>query len=119
MPLYDNLIDNLCASEHLPFQLATILEDIGQAFIRLADQVNGELARRGVLGQEVEADLTTEAQIDAILARLGDDDPSMRAGSIERAFPALKDEAVRRALKIALIAQHGLPIAPDVGRGLA
>ncbi|MCB4802624.1 hypothetical protein QO001_002176 [Methylobacterium brachiatum] len=111
LPLYDALVSDLCSSPHLPFQLATTLEDIGQAFIGFANAVNGELKRRGVLDQEVEPDQTIEAQIDALLARLVDGDSAVQAGLIGRVFPALKEEAVRRALKVALVTQHDLPIA--------
>jgi len=51
----------------------------------------------------VDADTTVEAQIDALLSRIVDGDLSMHADSIERAFPVVKGETVRQALKIALL----------------
>ncbi|WP_267353721.1 MULTISPECIES: hypothetical protein [unclassified Methylobacterium] len=38
LPIYSGMVDELCGSPYLPFQLATTLEDIGQHFLRLADR---------------------------------------------------------------------------------
>ncbi|WCS23695.1 hypothetical protein LOK46_21375 [Methylobacterium sp. NMS14P] len=112
LPLYAALVDELCASPHLPFQLATVLEDIGQDFIRLGETVNAALDRLGALEHGVDADLTVEAKIEAVIARftlaglmkpVGEGSPG----------PAPTDESFRQALRIALVMTHDLPI---VGR---
>jgi hypothetical protein len=103
LPLYAALVEQLCDSADLPFQLATVLEDIGQGFVRLGETVNAALARRGLLDREVDADLTVEARIDAILTRVAeaDDAPGL----------ALSDELLQRALRIALQMTLDLPKA--------
>ncbi|WP_091859605.1 hypothetical protein [Methylobacterium brachiatum] len=115
-PLYEALITELCGSPHLPFQLATTLEDIGQAFIRLAEQVNTTLKRRGILDLEVEADSTIEAQIEAILIRLAKEERLIRSPVRGQAIPALTNETVQQAIRIALLMTHDLPIAGEAAR---
>ncbi|MDH2310316.1 hypothetical protein [Methylobacterium brachiatum] len=119
LPLYTALVRELCDSSHLPFQLATTLEDIGQAFIGLAAEVNGELKRRGILDQEVEADQTIEAQIETLLTRLMDGDRPASLGGIERGLPALKTDILQQAIKIALVMTHDLPTAGKDNRSPA
>jgi hypothetical protein len=110
LPLYAALVEQLCDSADLPFQLATVLEDIGQEFIRLGASVNAALERLGVLEREVDADLTVEAQIDALLAQLPLDRLSSPA---DHGIPGLMsiDESLRQALRIALVMTHDLPVA--------
>jgi hypothetical protein len=105
IPLYGVLVDELCRSPHLPFQFATVLEDIGQAFIRFAEQANEALAERGLLDQEVEAESTVEARIEALVAQWAD------AGARGGAGLMLEADAVRAAVKIALVLTQGLPLA--------
>ncbi len=114
LPLYAALVDELCASPHLPFQLATVLEDIGQDFIKLAETVNAALDRLGALDREVDADQTIEARIDAVMARLARIGSSMLSIADGQAGLILTDETFQRALRIALAMTYDLPI---VGRG--
>lgn len=111
LPLYAALVDELCASPHLPLQLATVLEDIGQEFIKLAETVNAALNRLGALDHEVDADLTIEARVDAVMARFARIGSSMLSIADGQAGPALNDESFRQALRIALVMIHDLPIA--------
>ncbi|PJI55689.1 hypothetical protein CTI14_02640 [Methylobacterium radiotolerans] len=109
LPLYAALVDELCASPHLPFQLATVLEDIGQDFIKLAETVNAALNRLGALEREVDANLTLEAQIDAATAHFTLNESSRPAGEGSPRL-LLTDESFRQALRIALVMTHDLPI---------
>ena len=118
LPLYAAIVAELCGTSHLPFQLATTLEDIGQEFIRLAEQVNGELIQRGILDREVDADLTVEAQIDAILDCIAKKDHAAQPMGREGITPALTNETIQQALKIAFIMTHDLPIAGDATRAV-
>lgn len=111
LPLYAALVDELCASPHLPLQLATVLEDIGQEFIKLAETVNAALNRLGALDHEVDADLTIEARVNAVMARFARIGSSMLSIADGQAAPALTDESFRQALRIALVMIHDLPIA--------
>lgn len=114
LPIVDSLIDELCGSSHLPFQLATTLEDIGQHFMRLAERVNGELNHRGLLDDEVDAERTVEAQIDNLLVWMCDSGlPTLMnvAGPSAQPVAMLKHEAVRDAVRLALVMTHALPIA--------
>ncbi len=112
LPLYAALVDELCASPHLPFQLATVLEDIGQDFIKLAETVNGELERRGLLEYETEAEQTIEAKIDAFLACLFVAHRDPMSDTLGEAANAGLDRAlVEQALKTALTMMHDLPVA--------
>lgn len=110
--LYAALVEEICNSPSLPYQLATTLEDIGQGFIKLADQVNDELDRRGLLDREVEAELTVEAQIEAFLACtfVARGDPKSDA-SAEQEGAVLNRTLFEQALRIALTMIHDLPIA--------
>lgn len=110
LPLYAAVVEELCASPHLPFQLATVLEDIGQEFIRLGALVNAALDRLGLLEHEVDADLTVEAQIDTVMSSLATSEPFMSAGC-GHSGSILTDATLQRALRIALIMTHDLPIA--------
>lgn len=113
-PLYAALVDDLCNSPHLPFQLATTLEDIGQGFMKLAEQINGELMQRGVLDQEVDADQTIEALIDALMAGLTSSGLAKWAPPDGSPLLALTDETLQRALRAALLMIHDLPIAAGI-----
>jgi hypothetical protein len=110
--LYTNLVEDLCSSPSLPYQLATTLEDIGQGFMKLAERVNGELERRGLLEYEAEAEETIEAKIEAFLAGLfvAHRDP-VSDTPVEVADAGLNWALVEQALKIALTMTHDLPIA--------
>lgn len=109
LPLYAAVVEELCASPHLPFQLATVLEDIGQDFLKLGETVNAALARLGALKHEVDANLTLEAQIDAAMARFELSESSRPAGEGSPGL-VLTDESVRQALRIALVMTHDLPL---------
>ena len=109
LPLYAAVVEELCASQHLPFQLATVLEDIGQEFIRLGEKVNAALGRLGALEREVDADLTLEAQIDNAMVQFTLRGSSPLGGA-KNLVPALTDESFRQALRIALIMTHDLPV---------
>lgn len=110
LPFYASVVEELCASPHLPFQLATVLEDIGQQFMKLGEMVNAALDRLGVLEREVDADSTIEAQIDAAMACFTPDMVSTAAGDGSPSL-ALTNESFRQALRIALVMTHDLPIA--------
>ncbi|WP_139342615.1 hypothetical protein [Methylobacterium radiotolerans] len=110
LPLYAAVVEELCVSPHLPFQLATVLEDIGQEFIRLGALVNAALDRLGLLEHEVDADLTVEAQIDTVMSRLATSGPFMSTGC-GYSGSILTDATLQRALRMALIMTHDLPIA--------
>ncbi|WP_375454124.1 hypothetical protein [uncultured Methylobacterium sp.] len=102
MPLYAAMITELCASPHLPFELETTLEDIGQKFIRLADEVNVELRRRGLLDREADPDDTVEAKIEGYAeAPHGRDGAGSAAKGWSRAYdprrPAIATGAPHRA----------------------
>ncbi|MEL6064273.1 MULTISPECIES: hypothetical protein [unclassified Methylobacterium] len=125
LPILDSLVDELCGSPHLPFQLATTLEDIGQHFIRLAEQVNDTLDQRGLLGDEVDADLTVESRIDNLLMWMCDSGlPTLMnaAGPGAQPISMLKHEAVREAVRLALVMTQSLPVAvkpaPDPGQSM-
>ena len=125
LPIYGAMVDELCASPHLPFQLATALEDIGQHFLRLAEQVSGELERRGLLHAEVDADLTVEARIDDLLGWMCESGlPTLMnaAGPSSPPVAMLKHRAVRDAVRLALVMTQALPLAgssaADLGRGV-
>jgi hypothetical protein len=111
LPLYAAMVEELCTSAHLPFQLATILEDIGQGFIRLADHVNAALEGRGLLGREVDPDLTVEAQIESLLARMLNGDQPATLDTIAQEYVGLNQAAFQDALRIALVMTHDLPLA--------
>lgn len=109
LPLYAAVVEELCASPHLPFQLATVLEDIGQDFIKLGETVNAALNRLGVLEREVEADLTVEAEIDALMAQFTRGGLSLPVGG-GNPGQASTEANFQRALRIALIMTHDLPL---------
>ncbi|MFF9551088.1 hypothetical protein [Methylobacterium fujisawaense] len=111
LPLYSALVTDLCGSSQLPFQLATTLEDIGQGFMRLAEEVNGELARRGLLDLEADAELCIEAQIETVMTRFAASGLATRTDTDRHLSPALTVESFRQALRIALVMTHDLPIA--------
>lgn len=114
LPIYSGMVDELCGSPYLPFQLATTLEDIGQHFLRRAEQVNGELERRGLLDAEVDADLTVEARIENLLGWMCESGlPSLMNADGPSAPPVsmLKHEAVRDAVRLALVMTQSLPVA--------
>ena len=92
---------------------ATILEDIGRGFVRLAEQVNDELERRGLLHHEADADATVEAQIETLIARLGDAAAVSEAATAASDVPLLHSPMLLQALRIALTFD---PRFPDRGR---
>ncbi len=63
-PLQASIVESMCKAPRVPHELATVLEDIGQAYCRLADELNAELIRRKELSDEAEADDTAEAKIE-------------------------------------------------------
>ncbi len=104
-------MEDLCGSPHLPFQLATTLEDIGQGFVRLAEQINDRLKRRGLLDQGRSKRTGPSRRISERLLA------GMRAGGETAPFTGvalrgsvLSPEAIREAFKLALIMTHDLPI---------
>lgn len=111
LPLYAAVVEELCVSPHLPFQLATVLEDIGQDFIRLGETVNAALDRLGALEREVDADRTVEAQIEAVLRRVVNTDELLQGSGVDADGPALSRDVVQQALRLALHMTHDLPIA--------
>ncbi|MEK6298993.1 MAG: hypothetical protein V4793_48160, partial [Paraburkholderia tropica] len=111
------LVDELCASPHLPFQLATVLEDIGQDFIKLAETVNAALNRLGALDREVDPDRTIEARIDAVMARLARIGSSMLSIADGQPGLILTDETFQQALRIALAMTYDLPIVGSGAQG--
>lgn len=110
LPFYATVVEELCLSPHLPFQLATVLEDIGQEFMKLGETVNAALDRLGALEREVDADTTIEAQIDAVMARFTPGRFST-SGTDGHSGSTLTDESFRQALRLALVMTHDLPIA--------
>ncbi|MCJ2082071.1 hypothetical protein [Methylobacterium sp. J-090] len=75
MPLHRSLVEEMCGSPDLPLELATALEDIGQRYMDLADDLNRELIRRGQLNHEPDPEDSGEARIeeflDSLMARAG------------------------------------------------
>ncbi len=66
-PLHAVLVESMCKAPRVPHELATVLEDIGQGYCRLAEDLNAELIRRKELSAEAEADDTAEARIDEFI----------------------------------------------------
>ncbi len=52
LPLHAGLVEAMCRGPRVPLQLATVLEDIGQGYLRLATELNQELKRRNELKDE-------------------------------------------------------------------
>ncbi len=120
-PLHAVLIETMCKAPRVPHELATVLEDIGQGYCRLADELNAELIRRNELSDETDADDTAEARIDEFvrtaLAGLGQiafvDGRTLDGRQAAEAHPAVAS-ALQAAL---LIAKAGMPGAPAQGGG--
>lgn len=71
LPLHAALVEAMCRAPRVPQELATVLEDIGQGYCRLADDLNAELIRRGELAVASQAeDEGAETRIDAFVERL-------------------------------------------------
>ncbi|MCJ2050284.1 hypothetical protein [Methylobacterium sp. J-070] len=111
LPLYTALVEQLCHSADLPFQLATVLEDIGQGFIRLGETVNAALARRGLLDREVDADLTVEARIEAVMADGTLSELIKRLTADGHRDSMLTEESIRQAFGVGFVLTHDLPLA--------
>lgn len=111
VPLYAGMVERICASPEMPFELATTLEDIGQAFIRFAETLNAELLRRGILDDEVEADGTVEAGIEALVETITAQPRRGRADSDDRLRALMADPSTHQAIKAALVMVQDLPIA--------
>lgn len=70
LPLHASLVEAMCKAPRLPKELATVLEDIGQCYCGLADQLNAELVHRNELNAGPEAEDSDEMRIDAFVERL-------------------------------------------------
>lgn len=113
LPLHAALVTAICSAKTVPLELATVLEDIGQAYIGFAAQVNAELIARGVADRDPDPDDVAEARIDqfvrSAVARLGQvklrDGGSIDGRQAIEAFPAVAD-AMRTALVVALAARQ-------------
>lgn len=64
MPLHESLVAEMCAQPKPPLELATILEDIGQQYMALADRLARALIEKDHLVEEADTDAATEAQLD-------------------------------------------------------
>lgn len=112
-PLHAALVEAMCKASPVPQELATVLEDIGQGYCRLADVLNAELIRRKELSAEAEPENTAEAKIDnfvqAALANLGRIE-FMDGGVLDGHQAVTAHPVVASALKTSLlIMKAGLP----------
>lgn len=109
MPLYESLIEEMCAQPEPPLELATTLEDIGQHYMGLADRLNQALIEKGRLAAEPDADDSTEALVDAFVLRLiaKAGVVKLRDGSRVQGSEALSASPfVADALRAALLVAH-------------
>ena len=112
MPLHAALVEAMCSGAEVPLELATVLEDIGQGYIRLAEDLNQELARRDELRLEPEVEDAGETRIEAfvkgLVARAGKlkarDGRTIDGRRALEAFPLAQD-AIRTALLIEMAAR--------------
>ena len=109
VPLHEGLVDALCRSGRPPFELSTVLEDIGQRYMRMAEAVNGEIIRHGLLDKEPDdPEDFAEARIAhftaELLARAGfvvfQDGGQVDARAALEASPVVGD-AIRSAMLLA------------------
>ncbi|WP_342150391.1 hypothetical protein [Methylorubrum sp. SB2] len=63
VPLHRCLVEEMCQSGKPPLELATRLEDIGQAFIAMAQDLAGALIDQGRMADEPDPDDYAEARI--------------------------------------------------------
>ena len=91
MPLHESLVAEMCAQPKPPLELATVLEDIGQQYMALADRLARALIEKDRLVEEPETDDATETQLDAFVAALSAkaDVVSFRDGTIVTGSEAL------------------------------
>lgn len=108
LPLYTAMVNSLCASQQLPHELATTLEDIGQVFVQLSERLNAELIRRGVFDDEADADGTVEARINAMVEAAVS---RSNKGRMKDGSNPFQDEVFVQAIRTALVMVHDLPIA--------
>ena len=91
MPLHESLVAEMCAQPKPPLELATVLEDIGQQYMALADRLARALIEKDRLVEEPETDDATETQLDAFVEALiaKADVVSFRDGTIVTGSEAL------------------------------
>lgn len=102
----------MCRGPRIPLALATALEDIGQGYCRLADEVNAELVKRNELRNEPDSEDTAEARIneciEGVMAGLAPirfhDGQIVDARHAVDAYPVASD-ALRTALVLAKAAR--------------
>jgi len=129
-PLHAALVEAMCKAPRVPLELATVLEDIGQGYCRLADEVNAELKRRNELGDEPDYEDTAEARIDefvsGVFAGLAPlvffDGQVVHARNAIEAYPIAAD-ALRTALVLAKAVQPLPAVSPQkkhrTGKGVS
>ncbi|WP_375465576.1 hypothetical protein [uncultured Methylobacterium sp.] len=108
VPLYADMVAQICASPDLPLELATIMEDIGHEFIGFGSALNAELVRRGLLDEVADADQTVEARIDALVEEITARREPPRSRGAGR---LLSQASTQQALKAALVMALDLPSA--------
>lgn len=111
VPLHESLVNALSRSPAPPLELATALEDVGQAYLRMAETLNGEIIGRGLLdGEPEEADDFAEARIDRFASEL-----LSGAGVVTFADGMRLDG--RAALEASSVVGHAIKSAVVLARG--
>lgn len=71
VPMHGSMVEAMCRSANPPLELATVLEDIGHCYIKMAADLNGEIIRSGRIDDEPEnPDDFAEARIATFTAEL-------------------------------------------------
>lgn len=107
-PLHRCLIEEMCRSDKPPLELATRLEDIGHAFIGMAQELAGTLIDQGRTADEPDPDDYAEARIsqfaESLIERSGElaleDGLRLDGPTALTALPVVAD-AIKTALWIA------------------